>query len=475
MLHKVRRTIQRFGMLNPGDHVIVAVSGGADSVALLQALTLLSPEYKLNLTVAHLNHGLRGDESDAEEKLVRQLSEDRGIPFSSRRVDLRTLKKGRQRRHSLEEIGRQERYEFFTSLAAEVGATRIALGHHREDQAETVLMNLIRGSGLEGLKGIPPVRDGRLIRPLFEVGRTEILAFLEAEGIPWLEDGSNRQDFYLRNRIRHQLLPLLKEYNPQIVSSLERMSRIARREDACLQDAAGKILAGWKIHPAIPEGGMTLPIPDFLELPEAIQYRVLKILLTRLVPHPFRVAAAHVEAVRGLIRGTGSSNLACLPGRVLVKGEAGRLTFFPAGRDSGSGRQLLPPGRRVNPFSHPLEIPGLIEIMELGRVVKTAFVDRREIENCEEGKKAAFFDLEKISPPLVIRNRREGDRFQPLGMAGTKKLKAYFIDEKIPQDQRDLIPLLADNHSVLWVAGLRLSERVRIGEKTRRIVKIEII
>lgn len=475
MLHKVRQTIQRFGMLNPGDHVIVAVSGGADSVALLQALTLLSPEYKLNVTVAHLNHGLRGDESDGEEKLVRRLSADRGIPFFSRRVDLLTLKTGRQRGHSLEEIGRQERYAFFSSLAAEVGATRIALGHHREDQAETVLMNLIRGSGLEGLKGIPPVRDGRLIRPLFEVGREEILAFLEAEGIPWIEDGSNRQDFYLRNRIRHQLLPLLKEYNPRIVSSLERMSRIARREDACLKETVGKILARWKIPSALRDGAVTLPIPDFLELPEAIQYRVLKTLLARLVPPPFRVSAAHVEAVRGLIRGGGGSNLACLPGRVLVKREAGRLTFFPTVGESGSAPQSVSAGRRVDPFSYAVEIPGLIEIREVGRVVKTAFADREEIESDGGIRKAAYFDLERISPPLVIRNRREGDRFQPLGMAGTKKLKAYFIDEKIPREQRDLIPLLADDHSVLWIAGLRLSERVRLSERTRRIVKIEMI
>ncbi len=475
MLHKVRRTIERFEMLNPGDHVIVAVSGGPDSVALLQALTLLSPEYKLNLTVAHLNHGLRGRESDAEEQLARRLSEDRGFPFVSRRVDLRTLKTGRQRRHSLEDIGRQERYAFFTSLAAEVGATRIALGHHREDQAETVLMNLIRGSGLEGLKGIPPVREKRLIRPLFEVGKREILAFLSSNGLPCLEDSSNRQDFYLRNRIRNQLLPLLKEFNPQIVSSLERMSRIARREDACLQEAAGRILARWKILPSLRDGEITLPLPDFLELPEAIQYRVLKTLLVHLVPYPFRISAAHVEAARRLTRGAGGLNPACLPGRVLVKREAGRLTFFPAGGDSGSTLPSMSAGRRVNPFSYPLDIPGLVEIKELGRVVKTAFVDRGEIEHRGGVKKAAYFDPDRISPPLVIRNRREGDRFQPLGMAGTKKLKAYFIDEKIHREQRDLIPLLADDHSVIWIAGLRLSERVRLGEKTRRIVKIEMI
>jgi len=208
MLGKIRHTVQKFEMLKWGDHVIAAVSGGPDSVALLQALVLLSPEYNLTLTVAHLNHGLRGAESDAEEQLVRRLSRERVIPCTVKRVNL-GARQGKEKR-SLEDMGREERYIFFSNLAKEIGATRIALGHQREDQAETVLMHLIRGSGLEGLKGITPVREGIYIRPLLELSRRDILEFLRARDLPFLEDSSNSEDQFLRNRIRHQLIPLLQ-------------------------------------------------------------------------------------------------------------------------------------------------------------------------------------------------------------------------------------------------------------------------
>jgi len=475
MLEKIRRTVQNFEMLNPGERVIAAVSGGPDSVALLHVLVLLSSEYDLILTVAHLNHGLRGAESDAEEQLVRRLSEERGIACVVKRVDLRAVRNEKGRKRSLEDIGREERYRFFTALAARIGASRIALGHHREDQAETVLMNLIRGSGLEGLKGILPVRDECFIRPLIEVSREEILKFLHSKRLPFLEDSSNNHDLFLRNRIRHQLIPLLQEqYNPQIVNTLNRMACIARREDDCLKTTVDSILDAWQI-PSLPEGGeMMIAIPELQKLREALQYRVIKTLLQRCVLSPHRVGSAHIQAVMDLSRGSKPGGLLILPGNVVVKREYGKLTL--AFKDRNSKPALYSPAkeRTVENFSYPVEIPGFVKIEETGRVIKTAFAENDETL-CFDGDNVAYFDFDKVQTPLVIRNRREGDRFQPLGMAGTKKLKAYFIDEKVPRWQRNLIPLLADRHSVVWIAGFRLSERVRVEDKTRCIVKIEII
>jgi tRNA(Ile)-lysidine synthase len=246
MLNKIRHSVQKFGMLQGGEHVVVAVSGGPDSVSLLQVLALLAPEYGLTLTTAHLNHGLRGAESDAEERLVCRLCGERGISCAVKRVNLTELRQRGRRRRSLEDLGREERYSFFSALGERVGASRIALGHHREDQAETVLMNLIRGSGLEGLKGILPVRDGIFIRPLIEVSREEILTFLLTQGIPFSEDSSNTRDVFLRNRIRHQLIPLLQaHYNPRIVDALNRTASIVRaRMTAWRRRLAGFLTPG---------------------------------------------------------------------------------------------------------------------------------------------------------------------------------------------------------------------------------------
>ncbi|OPY85506.1 MAG: tRNA(Ile)-lysidine synthase [Syntrophus sp. PtaU1.Bin208] len=469
MLDKIRHTVQQYRMLKGGEHVVAAVSGGPDSMALLQVLTLLSSEFDLTLTVAHLNHGLRGAESDAEEQLVCRLSKERGIPCVIKAVNLTALREKEKRRRSLEDIGREERYFFFSNLAKEIGATRVALGHHREDQAETVLMNLIRGTGLEGMKGILPVRDRIYIRPLLDVSRKEILEFLHAEEVPFLEDSSNRQDQFLRNRIRHHLIPILQErYNPQIVDSLNRTACIARREDDCLKSRASQILDDWKIPSQVKDGMAFLEIAQLLRLHEALQHRVLKTLLGRMFSSNCRVISAHIQAVVDLCRGRKPDGVLHLPDKILVKREYDQLTFIHLDDSSTEGRS-------GKDFSYFVKIPDSVEVKELGIIVKTTFAERDDEKVLGAGDKVAYLDYDKLVMPLAIRNRRKGDRFQPMGMAGSKKLKAYFIDEKIPRRKRDAIPLLVDGHSVVWIAGLRLSERTRVKKETIHIVKIEII
>ena len=252
MLKTVRKTIERSSMLARGDHLLVAVSGGPDSVALLRVLMLLSPEYQLQLTTAHLNHGLRDTEAKEEEDFVRRISKAMGITCICKKVDIRMLRTGKGR--SLEEIAREERYKFLSETAEACGAQKIATGHHHDDQAETILINLIRGSGLEGLKGIAPVRDDLIIRPLLDVGREEILAFLKREGLAYMVDSSNLDPIYLRNRIRIDLIPDLRvRYNPQIVPGLCRMAEIVRREDNYLQNVVRQMLREWGISPGAEE------------------------------------------------------------------------------------------------------------------------------------------------------------------------------------------------------------------------------
>ena len=281
MLQTVRKTIERSSMLTRGDHLLVAVSGGPDSVALLRALVLLSSEYQLHLTTAHLNHGLRGTEAEEEEDFVRRISQALGIACICKTVDIRLLQIGKGR--SLEEIGREERYRFLDEAAAACGARKIATGHHRDDQAETVLINLIRGSGIAGLKGIAPVRDDRIIRPLLDVSRGEILEFLNREGFAYRVDSSNLDPIYLRNRIRNGLIPDLKaSYNPRIVTGLCHMAEIVRREDDYLQNVVRQILHEWGIIPGADE--IHLPTSTFLKLHEAIQGRIIKRLIEAAMP-----------------------------------------------------------------------------------------------------------------------------------------------------------------------------------------------
>lgn len=299
MLKKIRKIVTDRCLLEQGDHLLVAVSGGPDSVALLRAMILLSSEYELQLTTAHLNHGLRGAEAQREEEFVRSLCDTMGIACVCKTVDIRMFQKGKGM--SLEEIGREERYRFLDEAAETCGARKIATGHHRDDQAETVLINLLRGSGLEGLKGIPPVRDGRIIRPLLHVGRGEILEFLNREGLTFMMDSSNLSPLILRNRIRHELIPeLTSKYNPGIVEGLSHTAEIIRREDDYLQAVVRQILRRWRIIPGATE--VRLVLAPLLDLHEALQGRIIKCLLEAAALPGYSIGYRHVESVLALAR-----------------------------------------------------------------------------------------------------------------------------------------------------------------------------
>lgn len=338
MIKKIRKTIADCSLLEGGDHLLVAVSGGPDSVALLRVMVLLASDYELRLTAAHLNHGLRGAEACREEEFVRGLCTGMGIACICKTVDIRTLQKGRGM--SLEEVGRDERYRFLAETAETCGARKIATGHHRDDQAETVLINLLRGSGLEGLKGIPPVRDGRIIRPLLYVGRGEILEFLRQEGLTYMTDSSNRSPLFLRNRIRHELIPeLALRYNPGIVEALSHTAEIIRRDDDYLQAVVRQVLSQWGIVPGATE--IRLPLASLLDLHEALQGRVLKCLLETAALPGYGIGFRHIEAVLAFIRRQRSRRASLdLPGLIHVEREGGflgigRVSSRPVRRDKG--------------------------------------------------------------------------------------------------------------------------------------------
>jgi tRNA(Ile)-lysidine synthase len=467
MLNQIRKTIETHSMLERGDHLVVAVSGGPDSVALLRVLALLKEEFRLRLTTAHLNHGLRKEEADEEEAFVRCLSEGMGIACICKKTDIRALKEVRRR--SLEEIGREERYRFLNETAEKCGAVKIAVGHHRDDQAETVLLHLLRGSGPEGLRGILPVRDGRIIRPLLDVGRSSILAFLRREGLTYRKDSSNESPLFLRNRIRNELIPgLTEKYNPRLIDGLNQTAGIIRREDDYLRGVVRQILGCWGIDPGSKE--VELPVADFVTLHEAIQGRIIKCLLESAAPSRNGIGCRHIETVLVLARRAAGRYVSMdLPFRIRVERKGGVLLIRKAGVWGVGKRERTPR------FEYRVEIPATIHLSEIDRTIRLEWINRPRIQEMKERPETAFMDYERMTLPLVLRNMRPGDRVAPLGMWGTKKLKDYFIDRKIAAPCRSGIPLLADAESIIWIAGERISERVRVSEKTRKVLKAEII
>jgi len=425
---------------------VAAVSGGPDSVAMLDCLLRLG----YRPVVAHLNHGLRGREADADEDFVRRLAGSLDLTIYVKRVDTEAL--SREKGVSIEEAGRGARYLFFWDIMGKTGCARTALAHHRDDQAETVLMRMLRGSGPEGLRGMEPVRDGVFIRPMLYVSRQDILAYCDKRGLKYRTDATNADTGYQRNSIRHELLPRLEQYNPKVREALCRTAEIMRNEDACMAEYGGKLYAGMA---SLTDGAITLPIDKLQEVPEAMRRRILRRAVAE-AGNMRDVGYDHIESILDLMTGPGSA--VQLPGgiRAETKGESLRI-FLDEAEDP------------CPPYEYDLPVPGNVDIPEAGVRIM-----------CEETA-APYFDEntvcvdgDKIQGPLRVRNRRRGDRFFPYNGPGSKKLKDFLIDEKIPRGKRDRIPLVVDDRGILWVAGLRTADPYKVDDTTKRLLKLSM-
>jgi len=478
MIKKVREYIHRHGMFQDGDRIVVGVSGGPDSMALLKILDRLKEELGITLVVAHLNHGLRGRDADDEAEWVRHRAYELGLPFFQKKVDITLL--SNQAGLSVEDAARQERYAFFFQLLKDLPADKIAVGHHFHDQAETVLLNFLRGTGSRGLRGILPVRDRVLIRPLLPVRKDEILAYLKNEKVEYREDGSNRSPIFLRNRIRHDLIPHLKLYNCRIEEGLHGLAETMRLENDFLESQSTAVLEHWEID--LTAGEINVNLNDFNHLHEAIQRRIIKSILESNSGNLNGIAASHVGAVMRLIREGHVGQRLSLPFRTEVQRRYDEITFMkriyrPASEEQNT--QVIASdhnpfeGLTSDAFSYPVfSTSEELEIKETGNLLRFSLMKGRVQDLTAPN--VAHVDYDKVAFPLIIRNMRPGDRFQPLGMKGTKKLKSYFIDRKVPREIRKKIPLLIDRQCILWIAGMTISEKVKVTESTRMVLKIEI-
>lgn len=446
-------------MFAPGDRVVVGVSGGPDSVALLDVLYRLRGQLGIELVVAHLNHLLRGREAAADAACVARLADRYGLPLVLEECDVREA--WRRRGGSLQAVAREVRYRFYERAAEETGAVRVALGHQADDQAETILFNFLRGTGIAGLAGIPPVRE-RYVRPLLAERRRTIEEYCRERGLAPREDASNVKPVYTRNRLRLELIPYLeREYNPNLVPTLLRMAEVLREEEALLEAEAGRVLAG--VMRAEGEGAVVLERRPLLELPPALQRRVIRGAWD-VLPDGAELPFEHVQRILNLARRPRGGGRVDLPGGARAEREGDRLVLRRGG------------GERPAPFSYPLAVPGETAVPEAGKVITATVAgaadglpDPRRL-----APRGTVLDLDRLAPPLTVRSRRPGDIFRPSG-GGTVKLKKFLIDAKVPRSMRDAVPLVVDAEGrIAWVAGLRTAEFCRLTPRTRRALILEV-
>jgi tRNA(Ile)-lysidine synthase len=455
MIKKIEQTIRKYSLLKTGETVVVALSGGADSCALLLSLLDLAEHYGLKIIVAHFNHGLRGGESDGDEAFCRSLAQQFCLIFVTEKMCYTSIPQGK----SPEDYFRQERYRFLEQVAAQYQAGKIALGHHINDQAETVLINLLRGSGLDGLKGFLPIRDNKYIRPLMEVSRTEINDFLHATGVQCREDSSNNNQVYLRNRVRGELIPCLKEkYNPRIEANLARMAEIIRHDDEFLNGCVNNILQSPFIQRKI--GEISFSVKYFETLHASLRYRLLKALLEDMTPHEKGFSFSHIRLFADLVMKSATGKAISLPYGLHARKDYNWIIVELKNKEI------------TNDYEYRMTVPGTVDIKERSLTLSTKRVAADEIDFYRIN--GICLDWDKIKGDLIIRNRRNGDWFEPLGTKGTQKIKKLFIDRKIPKPERNRIALMVDQESVIWIENMHLSERIKVSPETRNVVVLGV-
>jgi len=451
---KVRKTLSEYRMIRTGDKVVVAVSGGPDSVCLIHILNELKGEFQIELAVAHFDHGLRPEQDKSETLFVKALAEKLGLPFDTSKAGDALSNKD----NSLEERARDERYKFLELTRAGRSAQKIALGHNLNDQAETVLMRLLRGSGPAGLAGIPPVRDGVIIRPLIEITRQEIEEYLLVRGIESATDPSNRDTRFLRNRIRHRLLPLLTTFQPRIVEILGNSSRIIREDDLFMESIAEKWV---KENSTEKSRTILFPLAPYRDLAGALQRRIARSCLKRLCSGNLRrIDSAHLESVRRMALGQRPQAALSLPKGITVSRVYDTILFRSNMDEADQGLQVVIDGE------------GTFSIGSEGWSLSIKEVEKADYSPSGQRDDVEYIDGDLIRFPLLLRNIRPGDRIIPLGMKGRKKIKDLFIDLKIPSLKRSRTPVLFSKDRAVWVCGIRLDDRFKVTSGTKKVFKL---
>ncbi len=454
---KVMGFIKENSMFHKGEKVIVAVSGGPDSICLLYILNDLKAELGIILLGAHVNHCLRGDESDKDEEYAKKTCEILGIDFYSKKVDIHKISE--EKGMSCEMAGREVRYEFFDDLKTKLKADKIALAHNANDQAETILMRIMRGTGIDGMVGIRPVRDGMYVRPILHLSRKEIEEYCQVNNINPRIDKSNLENIYGRNKVRLDLIPYIeKNFNKDIIKTLNRLSDIVKKDNDYLETVANE---EYKKYCDIGERRVTLDKKAFLEH-EAIISRIIRYALLEVNNNLYNFEKVHVYSIIELQKHeTGKTVM--LPQNIVVENCYGSIHIY-----------INVKATEVNDNEYFLNINENNVIYPLNKIVKLKIEPKGKFVEVKGNDCIKYFDYDKTLEPITIRHRKEGDRFTPLGMKGSKKLKDLFMDLKIPKSKRNEIPLICFGDDIGWVVGYRVSEKFKVSKDTQNILQIRI-
>lgn len=444
-------TINKFSMLLGRERVLVSLSGGPDSVCLLSVLCRLKERLTLDIHALYVDHGMRPEETPAEIAFCKKFCDTLSVPFMKKAVDVRAF--AQEQGLNIQEAARELRYRKLDEAAFEVKADKIAMAHTADDQVETVLMRFLRGSGSAGLAGIPPVRK-HIIRPLIETAKADIERFLKENRLEYVVDSSNLKKDYLRNKIRFSVVPLLRELNPDVVETLARTAEIFRQEEKYFELIVTKALM--KMICRKTNLSIELFLAPFGTMDKVIVRRVLRRALDE-TKGLRGIGFIHIEEIIELLKNGNPGDRLYLPkGIRAIKGYATFLLTSEVPQRIGN---------------YELPVPGEIVLKEAKAVIKASLVE--EGNGLGDGKMQIVLDADKTGETLTVRARENGDFFYPLGFGRRKKLQDYFVDAKIPRDERDIIPVVASGDDIVWIAGFRGDDRFRVTDTTKRFLKLE--
>lgn len=457
MREKVINIIKEHSLIEKDDKVVIGVSGGPDSMALLYILNDMKEELEFSIYVAHVNHGIRKEEADADEEFVKNICLKLFLPFYSIKVNMNQY--AIENKLTSEEAGRVIRYDFFNKILVELGGGKIAVAHNKNDQAETLLMRFFRGTGLEGLRGME-YKNVNVIRPLLDISREEIEEFCRDKNIAVRIDRTNLEPIYGRNRTRLEVIPyIIKNYNKGIVDTLNRTARLAQMDSEFILGVVEEKYKNLVVKESL--NSIVLYIDKLKNEHYSIKSRIIRRSIEKINGNLKGIEEKHINNIISLIDENATGKSINITNNIVIKTSYGNMIIQ---KENSSD---------INPYKYYFAVGDTIEVYELDSTITSKVVSVNEIDIKQTNRFIKFFDYDKIRGGLYIRNRKDGDRFTPLGMSGSKKLKDFFIDEKVPRDERDRIPIVEDSKGIIWVVGYRVSEEYKVNSNTSRILVLE--
>lgn len=455
IFEKVLSTVKKYELIKKGDKIVVGLSGGPDSVCLLHILNRMKDEWDLKIYAAHLNHQIRGIEAQKDALYISNLCEEMGVTFFIKSINVPEYCE--KNSVSIEEGARKLRYEMFYEIKNNVIANKIAIGHNLNDQAETILMRMMRGTGLQGLKGIEYIRDGVIIRPILDIDRNDIEEYCKQHNLNPRIDQTNLESIYTRNKIRLELIPYMKDnFNSNIIESIVRMGNSLRSDNDYIEKES---LFKFEEVSNITGDNVEIELNKYKELHSAIKVRVLRNAIKYILGDTNFIDQKHIDDIIELESESKIDKVINLPRGIFAYRKKNSIIL--------TTKEIV-----IEEIEFCYNIPsnGFIKVKEIDLIIETQLMSISKYNSSKVDKSCKWFDYNKIKGGIVVRNRKQGDKIKLSG--GSKKLKDLFIDLKIPKEDRSKIPVIADEQGVLSVGNIRSSENYKIDSTTKEVLKV---